>query len=328
MIDFLPEANRWPRYNILGITLSSDYPFRNWLPSTQSEFDLIFTCVDSAPIELPWEGATPVYKSPNFNQAGEHVFRFYRFPECAMMRYAGVADFFIYSNRVICQLADPSFQSLAGIHLLPAVVSYWLEQRGIPCFHASAVAVADRAFVFMANKGNGKSTLAAAFLQSGFCLITDDILPIERRDSQFYCRPSCPQMRLWPEEARLFSDCYEDLEEISPNYSKRRARIGGSAKGRFCERALPVKGIYILERYDPAARGGEVTVSSLPPREAFIHLVRFGYGSSLIDTAELTAHRMDMLAQLARELPVRRLRYPGGLAYLPAVREAVLKDAH
>ncbi|HSG39948.1 MAG TPA: hypothetical protein VLE27_09955 [Thermoanaerobaculia bacterium] len=206
--------------------------------------------------------------------------------------------------------------------MLGPVLSYWLERRGIPTLHASAVAVDGRAVAFLSRQGGGKTGLAAALMRAGFPLLTDDVLPVEVREGGFFARSGYPQMRMWPDEAAWFLEGWEALPLVHPQVTKRRIPVGPVGEdgfGAFLDSTLPLACLYIPERRPD----GPVEIVDVPPRDALIELVRFSFSPHLVAAAGLQPFRFDLFARLAQSVPVRRLRYPAGFERLAEVAEVL-----
>jgi hypothetical protein len=243
------------------------------------------------------------------------------------MHYAGIADFYLYDRVIICHILDQSQQDLAALHILPAVISIWMEMKDrFVSMHASAVVVDQQAIAFLGHSRHGKSTLAATFTQAGYPLLTDDILLVEDIEGEFKARPGYPFMRLWPDEAKLFTGVYEEFEPIQKGYDKRRVPIGYQHFGKFIDRATPLGCIYLAQRRNSDEESESIHITLLPPRQAVIDLIRFAYSSRLSEALGRNDTRLDFFARLAGQVHVRRLSFPSGHKHLPAVLSALLAD--
>ena len=225
----------WQTYRLFGLTLVSDFPFANQLAHGVDPPDLTFTCAVQSPVPTDWGRATRIYASPYRTDDGESIAYLYRLDACDVLRFTRVADFYLWPDRIVCHLLDSAYDYMVEIHLLATVLAFWLELQGIPALHASAVVVDGRAAAFLSHSASGKSVLAATLMQAGYPLLTDDILPVERRHGAFVGRSGYPQMRMWPDEARYFLGHYHNLERVHPALSKRRAHVGPDGFGTFCD---------------------------------------------------------------------------------------------
>jgi len=90
----------------------------------------------------------------------------------------GMFEFLIEADgrRIWCGwLGSTSIESLQ-VYLLGHALSFALVKQGFEPLHATAVVIEGKAIAFLGDSGFGKSTLAAAFLDAGHTLLTDDLL--------------------------------------------------------------------------------------------------------------------------------------------------------
>jgi len=233
-----------------------------------------------------------------------------------VFRFPATADFYLEPGRIRGHLLDPGCRDLMELRLLGPVLSYWLERLGIPVLHAAAVRVDAGAVGFVAHSGGGKSSLAAALLQAGAPLLTDDILPVEECGGTFLARPGYPQLRMEPDSARHFLGTTDGLAAVCLDGTKLHVPVG-----TFEDTSLPLACLYLVER-----RPGPVEILPLPRREAVVELVRHSFSPYLVEAVGLQPRRLDLFARLVRQVPVRRLLCPAGLEHLPQVAEAVLRS--
>lgn len=310
---------------LFGFHLASDFPLACCSDdeSGHGSPDLTFSVRLLAPAPPPCRESPPVYTSPWRTEDGESASLLYRTPDFEILRFPELLDFYLWPDRIVCHLLDPSARLLIEIRLLGPVLTYWMERRGIPVLHASAVAVDGRATAFLSAHGAGKSGLAAACMRAGPPLLTDDVLPLEERDGSFFGRPGYPQMRMWPDEATYFMGGFEYLPLVHPDLSKRRVRVGTGGLGTFHDAPLPLGCIYLLERL---AEGEALEIRDVSPRDALIELLRHSFTPLLVEAAGLQPARFDLLSRLVLQVPVKRLRYPSGFDRLPEVAAAVRLD--
>ncbi len=314
-----------PVYSLYGVTLASDFRFANRLVEGVGAPDLTFYLADTPPA-IGWDADAPVYASSSRLDSGEHLVYVYRRGDFHVLRFTEVADFYLWPRAIICHLLDPAYEYRVEIDLLGVAFSLWLELQGILALHASAVAVGGRAAVFLSTNGGGKSSLAASLMQAGCPLLTDDVLPVERRGEDFWGHPGYPQMRMWPDQARRFLGRYKELDIIHPAYSKRRVPVGDDGLGVFCDMALSIGCLYIPERRNPDDWGTRVEIKPLSSVEALMSLVGQSFVPYFVEPLGLQPRRLEFFASFVSQVPVRRLVYPDGFDHLPHVRRAILDD--
>jgi hypothetical protein len=306
--------------HLFGLRLTSELPLTTPMILVDGASELTFAFSEE---RSSWvEDLLPAYQSPLRLSRGESISSLYRINGLEALAFPFGLEYLFQPKRITGRAASPQARDLVEGHFLGPVLSYWLERQGIPTLHASAINLDGRAVGFLSAQRGGKSGLAAAFLQAGHPLLTDDILPIEESAGTFLGRSGYPQMRMWPDEAAHFLGGFEDLPRVHPQISKRRVAIGEGRWGTFQESALPLAALYVPERRE----GGPIEIEPLSRSAAVIELVRQSFSPHLVQAVGLQPSRLDLFARLVRQVPVRRLLYPSGFERLPEVVAAVRGD--
>jgi hypothetical protein len=331
-----PRNGEQKSYRLYGLTLASDFAFASSLAPATGLPELTFACVSSAPLSGSLERSEPVYASPPYPEDGESEVLLYRLGTCWALRFTGISDFYLWPNRILCHPQDPKYPALrrnpryhhmvVEVQLLGMVLACWLEWQGVPALHASAVVVENRAVAFLSTGGGGKSSSAVTLMQAGHPLLSDDILPLERSGGAFMGRPGYPQMRMWPEQAEHFLGHYENLEIVYPGYSKRRVPVEENGFGSFCDVSQPLACLYLPERRNPVDWGTRIEIRPVRRREALMTLIGHSFAPHLVEAMGLQPRRLGFFAEMAPQVPMRRVIYPDGFNNLPRVRRAVLND--
>jgi len=333
ILEFLETQNQkanlgdWPVYQIFGLNLASDYAFGKRLLSGKGLADISFNCADSLPIFMNWESIPPIFASQQKNVKGESVISSWLLEDFYMIRYAEFADYYLWEGGIVCLPTDLQQRELAAIHILPGVVALWLElYRGIPSLHGSGVKINSHAIIFLGHKNAGKSTLAISFAKAGFPLLSDDTIPIEKRDEIFWGRSAYPQARLWPEQVAHYIDEEMESEMIQSDYAKQRILLNNLGAQWFWDQALPLSSIYIASRRDSDDKDNKVEIIDLPSPESLVELMRYSIFPLTSQAFGLTHQRFDLFSKLAQKIPVRRIIYPNGHQFLTEVQEAIQID--
>lgn len=307
-------------YSLFGLSLATDFSFTNRLEEGAAPQDLSFSCDPHAGV---LETVLPcIYRSTRSTQEGEPAVFLFRDSRQELLRFTGDTDFLIGDDRIVARATGPA--PLIETHLLGPVLSYWLERQGIVTLHGSAVALEQGAVGFLSRRGGGKSGMAAAFLQSGGGLLSDDLLAVTERPGGFLVQPGYPQMRMWPDESIHFLGGCEHLPRAHPDRSKRRVPVGFGGFGTFYGTPLPLACLYLLERQEEG--DAPIRICTASPRDALIELLRQSFLPLLIEAAGFQPARLDLLSRLVLSVPVKRLQYPSGFEHLPRVAEAVRRD--
>ncbi len=310
----------WPVYAVYGLNLASQHPFRSGLVAVQEPVDVSFEVVEIAPDAPDWRSEEPIYGSAIHLEDGESFLFLYRSFGLDVLRYRGFADFYLWNDRIVCHLIDSNRLDAVELYLLGLVLAFWLERAGTVALHGSAVEVAGGAVGFLASKMGGKSSLAATFVQADFSFLTDDFLALRLEDGTWWTSSGFPQMRMWPDQAKHFTDDSDALALVLAGEGKLRVPIAADA---FCSSRRPLAALYIPERRTETT--GPVEIETLSARDAVIELVRESFLTRLLESAGLHGRRLAAFVTLARQIPVRRISYPTGVELLPDVRAAIVQ---
>lgn len=319
-IGSMPVADR---RRIFGLTVAGNFPFTLPLPPGHGPADLSLT-VSLSPLPTRERlTSPPIYASALRDKSGESLALLYRDASGEeVLRFADAGDFHLRPDGI--DYVQTGENGLAELRFLGPVLSYWFELRGLPTLHASAVSVNGQAAAFATHHGGGKSGLAAAMIQAGGSLLTDDLLVLAEREDRWEALPAYPEMRMWPDEAAHFAAPPEGLPLVQTDSEKRRVAIGDGGFGSFQDVSAPLSCIYLASRRKET--GGAIEIQPVARSEALIELVRHSFSPRLVEAAGLQPARLDRLARLVRSVPVRRLVYPSGFERLPEVAEILFRS--
>ena len=312
------------RYRVYGITVASDFPFQTPLVASDEPPDLTFTRISNPPDLAPWHEGEPVFESRFLSDDGESQMRLYRQDDLHVFRHSGVADYYMWPDRVECHQHDKAATNVVELYFLSLLAGFWLESRGTLVLHASAVSVNGRGVVFLASNRGGKTSLSTSLMQPGHRLLTDDLLAVSLRDDAAVGHPGFPQVRMWPDLADHFLGSHAHLPVVLPDTDKRRVPVREDGLGAFSTEAVPVARLYLPERVDdPLA---PIRAEPIPLQQSLIELVRESFLTTVLERVGLHRERFGRLTSLVGLVPMKRLFYPSGLDRLPEVRKAILDD--
>jgi hypothetical protein len=304
-------------HRLFCLTVADNFPWTVPLPESDCPADLNLSVSKYPFLFIDTPPASPIYTSSLRSTDGKNLCLLYQELRGQILQFPGCGDFLISQDRIDTHLPEPRYD-LAELRFLGPVMSYWFERQGLPTLHASAAAVNGRAVAFVSRHGGGKTGLAAAMVQAGFPLLTDDLLVLEERENGWEVRPAYPEMRMWPDEAAHFAGPPEDLPLVQSDSEKRRVAIGNGGFGSFLDASVPLACLYLASRR-PEGDDRGIEVQPVSRSEALIELVRHSFSPRLVEAAGLQPARLDRLARLVRAVPVRRLIYPSGFDRLPEV---------
>ncbi len=240
------------------------------------------------------------------------------------LRWAGLFEFVVSPDghsirgRPLVEATPESFHT----YLFGQALSFALLRQGIEPLHATVVVIGGEAVAFLADAGGGKSTLAAAFLQAGFPLLTDDLLVVRRQGEKFFAYPGPARLKLFPEIARVVLVHAADGVPLNSGTPK---LILPLREGQWHRRPAPLRGFYVLDGAQGARSAQRIRIRKLSPSRGMLELLR-GTFNAVITEPERLRQQFQQTAEIARTIPIKRLCYPRELQQLAAVREAVLAD--
>ena len=131
------------------------------------------------------------------------------------------------------------------LYLLGTCMGALLMQRKILPLHGSAININGKAYAIVGECGAGKSTLARAFIEKGYTLISDDIIPlVETTDKESIVIPSYPYQKLWLESLSEFEMNADNYQAIA----YREEKFSIPISWQFENRSLPLAGVFELKK--------------------------------------------------------------------------------
>jgi hypothetical protein len=191
-----------------------------------------------------------------------------------------------------------------------------LYQRGWLTLHASSVDVGGEVVAFLGEKGEGKSTMAAALCARGHHLVADDITAVRVTDvGDPSAYPGYPQLKLWPDAVASLGEDPDTIPQLVPVAQKRARRVTTG----FAIKPLPLRRIYVL------GGGDSPEITPLRPQEALVQLIRHTYGRELLQAVESRSHFL-RCTRVVNKVPINSLNRPYTLFGLSDVARLVEDD--
>lgn len=181
-----------------------------------------------------------------------------------------------------------------------------LQRRMLP-LHVCAVALKGHAFAFCGPSGAGKSTLALAFHRHGIPLLCDDVgLAVPQKNGGVMFYPGFPRVKLWRDTLGHFN-----IDETPLDRDVSRAdKFHMAIKGTFCTQALPLRGLYALERSEPDSAP---RIERQDRHQAIGMLIGNTYRSELIREVGDTRAHLEQCVAVAKTVPTFRVFRPWDL---------------
>lgn len=220
------------------------------------------------------------------------------------LHWEGVASFrAVHGEQLICQ-SHTDHPALLRLFLESEALGLLLFQKEFFLLHASAVRIHNQAVVFMGMPGAGKSTLAAACIRKGHCILSDDLVAIRFDEQQRpLVLPAFPQIKIWEPTAQGLEFNSEELTPLFEGSKKYVFRQPGD----FPQHPVPLKHIVVLSKHGLPSGFTEKTGP-----EAFLDLTRyFALPGQLLHNEKLALH-FEQASQIVQQVPIWHLARPDG----------------
>jgi hypothetical protein len=230
---------------------------------------------------------------------------------------SGIARYLVTEGREIVVDPDASAVPLdVRAYLLGAMFVVLCQQRGLLPLHASAVAGKSGVVAFLANSGQGKSTLAAHLVQRGFRVIADDICLIDATPpGDAMVIPTAPWLKLWRNSLENLGRQAEGLDRVFSDDDKYRLPLAPVLQPE------PICKVVFLEGTEGSANA--TVIEEVPRVEAVPLLMNLTHHSYVL---EATGQREENFLRCGRVLSqarAYRLIRPWGLMHLKSTVDAV-----
>lgn len=243
----------------------------------------------------------------------------------------------MFGRRICFELGESSIrygvrcendEQLIDTCLFGQVLSLWFELQGSLMLHASCVDIGGKAVLFLGGEGGGKTSLAVAFVRAGYPLISDDLVRINAAEDVFTADASYPQVKMTEEQLAYFLAGGEsNVKQLRRYFDKYWVPLGDNGlSGEFCSTQRPVARIYVLDRNETDTGAYNAAFQDLLSKEALIALIRGCFLGRIVDATGLQGKRIENMARLVENVPIRRVRYPNGYQYLAKVVRAITND--
>ena len=233
--------------------------------------------------------------------------------------FCNIERFMVLDGREIT--IDPPVgltESLLRSIILGPVLTLLLRQRGLLVLHASGISTPEGAVAFIGNSGWGKSTLANAFYNRGYSLITDDVIAVRMKDGLPITFPAYPHVKLMSDAADALGYDYDALVPLSSKAFKRHNCIDRA----FSQAPVPLRKIYALENV-PRDRN---EIESISPQTAVIELIRHTRGTNVLTSSDYMSTHLRQCSELVKSIPISRLKRRKSLDGLPEIIQIVESD--
>ncbi len=316
-------------YKIYGHHLATPFEFNHLLIKNHeaAEIDVYFSIVNTPPFADDWQNLKPTFvKTIKFN-SGKKTGMVYRLDGYHVISISELADYYITFDQIYCHPKQIKDFALIESRLLTSILSFWLELTASNhVLHASCVDIKGKAVAFLAGSKSGKSTLAAAFHQKGYPLMTDDILNIRSIETGFYASAGYPAMHMWFESAKHFVGSETNrLPTISSQTSKLLVPVSSFSSTPFSSHDIKLDRIYLPIR-STAKTDNQVKIENVSAADSLFKLMSNCFLADGYRSLGKQLDKLTTISILAEKIPVKRIYYPDGFEHLSSVVSAIVAD--
>ncbi|MGM8364875.1 aldolase [Virgibacillus sp. W0181] len=277
-------------YKAFGLTIASEFYLPELVAAeNRSTVDLV---IEKRNLTSVWEKVKQDEK------------RFLVHDNICYFEVPGLAIYSIEDGKRICvtPLMDAE-EDRIRIYLLSSCMAAVLIQRQILPMHGSAIEIDGKAYGIVGRSGAGKSTIASAFLQKGFRLISDDLLPITFTEANTpVITPAFPHQKLWEESLHNY--------ELDTNHYQPLVRNGRKyaipVNQQFVNQPLPLHGIIELVKTEEPS----IDWNPVNKFERLRLLYKHTFRKSILFQYDLIEWHFEAMSKLSNQITIHQIKRP------------------
>lgn len=278
-------------YRAFGLHVISEIPFPE-LPQINEKQDMVDIEVTIGDLTKEWTESA-ISEEVVFVRENKVIFQI-----------LNTAIFSIHDgNRIIVSPLTGYSEDAARLYLLGTCMGAILFQRKILPLHGSAVVIDGKAYGFVGDSGAGKSTLASAFINSGYQLLTDDVIAIFlSQDNIPLVTPSYPQQKLWQESLTQFG---MDNHQFRP-LLERETKFAVPIPSNFTAESVPLAGIFEIVK----TKNEEIQIQPIQGLKRLHTLFYHTYRNFMIAPSGLMEWHFNMLTSFVNKIDIYQIHRP------------------
>lgn len=237
-------------------------------------------------------------------------------PSQYLLKIPGIARYFVNAGREIVIDSEAAAPALdVRGYLLGSIFVVLCQQRGLLPLHASAIAGKSGVVAFLANSGQGKSTLAAHLAQRGFRVLADDVCLIDTtRQGSAMVIPTAPWLKLWRTSLENLGRNAEGLAQVFTDDDKYRLPLAPVSTPE------PICRLVFLEstQISPTSE-----IEEVPRLQAIPLLMDLTHHSYLLEATGQQEKNFLRCGQVLSQARAYRLIRPWGLMHVESTIDAL-----
>jgi hypothetical protein len=291
-----------------GLSISTPFAFR--APHSSALIDLTIT-VDS-------DRRNPDGPMVLRHEVGQYLTVGHRQPDASLLVDAGAFQFVINAGAGSIAVKAPSSEVNSVVSVLAEgfAMALFLTERSLPTLHANAVLIDDYAVAIAGYSGQGKSTTAALLMSTGAPSLADDLVRVDLSASVVAIYPGSRGLRLRP-AAELLADELVASGLMRSHSADNRIVIHDAR--HTATTPIPLGAIVVPS---PSRDISEVVAEVIAPAQAVVALLQATRVIGWLGGAPAKLP-LETASELARRVPVVRLRVPWGPPWTNAIADQV-----
>lgn len=221
-----------------------------------------------------------------------------------LFRVPNSAIFLIQNgNHILVSPYEDTDEDEIRLYILGTCMGAILMQRKILPLHGSAVAIDGKAYAIVGESGAGKSTLASAFINRGFHLISDDVIPVSFNEENIpVVTPSYPQQKLWIESLDQFG---MESSQFRPIID-RETKFAVPVSKQFASEPMPLAAVFELVKNE----NNEIEFQPIQKLQRLHMLFKHTYRNFFIAGSGLMQWHFDTTAKIVNHVILGQLHRP------------------
>ena len=188
------------------------------------------------------------------------------------------------------------------LYVLGTCMGIILMQHHLLPLHGSAIVLDGEAYAIVGESGAGKSTLASAFMNQGYKLLSDDVIPICFTGKRPMVIPSYPSQKLWQESLDHFG---MKSSNYQPLYG-RETKFSVPVIEGFLPQSIPLAGVIELLPVEEHT----ISISPVNGLERLHTLFKHTYRNLFLKPLALMDWHFQSSVQLSKQLTIYQLKRP------------------
>ncbi|WP_423409221.1 aldolase [Heyndrickxia sp. MSNUG] len=293
-------------YHAFGLKINSTIP----LP----ELVALHESIDMAEVQIDIADLTELWMKKDVQQG-----RFLVDDQMVMFQIPETATFLIETGKkiIVSPMKDADHNKIR-LYILGTCMGVLLMQRKVLTLHGSAIAIDGKAYAFIGHSGAGKSTLASTFINKGYQLLSDDIIPLLLDEEGCpYVIPTYPQQKLWQESLQKFG---WDSSAFSPLF-ERETKFAIPVHSSYWKDPLPLGGVFEITKTEE----DHTEIKLIQNLDRFHTLYNQTFRHTLIPRLGLREWHFIKSARVINKIKMYQVQRPSNVFTAPELLEKILK---